>query len=126
MMPPLEFAAAWYGTLPGWLTVITIAGLVVLLRGGQLGPALGYLREANSTLTDENRALARKVLELEAEKVRLTARTDLAPLQVAMLEQAKAHEDRAQGRYEATLKILDLIADRLGPDPNGASAGRPG
>lgn len=125
-MPHLELAAAWYGTVPNWLTVIAIAGLVVLLRGGQLGPALGYLREANSTLADENRQLQHKVRELEAEKVLLVARTDLAPMQTLMIEQAKAHEDRAQGRYEATLKILDLIADRLGPDTDAGAAGQAG
>jgi hypothetical protein len=115
-------AAGWVGTLPGWLTLGTLLALGVLLRGGQLGPALGYLREANATLTDENRALHKKVVELEAEKVRLTARTDLAPMQTLMLEQARSNEERAQARFERTVTILDLIAERMGADPNGDAA----
>lgn len=109
-------AASWLGTIPGWLTLGALVGLAFLLRGGQLGPAIGYLREANSTLTDENKALAAKVVTLTAENVELKSRPDLVSLQTALLAQMKAHEDRAQERHTASLVVLDLIAARLGPD----------
>jgi hypothetical protein len=114
-------AAAWIGTLPGWLTLLGLVGLALALRGGQLGPALGYLRDANRTLADENKALTAQIAVLVAENAKLHGRTDLAPLQAALLQQMKHHEDRAAERHTATLVVLDLIAAHLGPDlPNGA------
>lgn len=113
-------AQVWIGTLPGWLTLAGVVVLVVLLRGGQVGPALGYLREANATLHDENRQLNAKVRELETTNATLRARPDLTAIDARLLEQSAAHEVRAQQRFERTCQILDLIAERLGPDTNGA------
>lgn len=113
-------AAAWIGTLPGWLTLLGLVGLALALRGGQLGPALGYLRDANRTLADENKSLTAQVAVLVTENAKLHARTDLAPLQAALLAQMTHHEDRASERHAATLGVLDLIAGRLGPEADDA------
>lgn len=107
---------SWLGTIPGWLTLGALVGLAFLLRGGQLGPAIGYLREANRTLADENKTLTARIADLVTVNAKLHARTDLEPLQTALLEQMRTHEDRAQERHERTLVVLDLIAARLGPD----------
>lgn len=107
---------SWLGTIPGWLTLGALIGLAFLLRGGQLGPAIGYLREANHTLADENKSLTEQVAVLVTQNAKLHARTDLAPLQAALLKQMQTHEERAQERHTATLVVLDLIAGRLGPE----------
>lgn len=36
--------------------------------------------------------------------------------QAEIASENRRHEDRAQNRHEATLRVLGLIADRLGPD----------
>jgi hypothetical protein len=113
-MVPL--ATSWIGTLPGWLTFAGVIALALALRGGQIGPALGYLREANATLERENVELKRQLAELTAMVGTLRARTDLAPLQTALLRRMEAHEERAQGRFEKTVVLMELIAARLGPD----------
>jgi hypothetical protein len=113
-------AASWFGTLPGWLTLLGLVGLALALRGGQLGPALGYLRDANRTLAEENKSLTAQLGAMVAENAKLHSRTDLAPLQTALLQQMKHHEERAQERHTATLVVLDLIATHLGPDVNNA------
>jgi hypothetical protein len=109
-------ATAWLGTLPGWLTLASIVALAFALRGGQIGPALGYVKEANKALERENVELKRQVAELTAQVGTLKARTDLAPLQTALVERMSGHEERAQARFERTVTILDLIAERLGPN----------
>jgi hypothetical protein len=110
-------AVNWFGTLPAWLTFLAVVAAGIALRGGQLGPAIGYLREANATLETENRELKKQLAESVALVATLKARTDLQPLQEAILEQTAGHERRAQGRFEKTIVLLDLIAQRLGRDP---------
>lgn len=39
-----------------------------------------------------------------------------------VMDWTQLHERRAQERHDAMLGVLSLIADRLGPDPNGHSA----
>jgi hypothetical protein len=113
----LAVTASIFGTLPQWLTLVGIIGLALALRGGQIGPALSYLRDANSTLETENRELKLQLAEQVAIVASLRARTDLEPMQAALLAQLGGHEDRAQGRFEKTCVLLDLIAERLGAEP---------
>jgi len=104
------------GTLPQWLTLAGLIGLGVALRGGQIGPALGYLRDANATLERENVELKKQLAEQVATNAALKARTDLEPLQSALIAQIASHEERAQGRFDRTCTLLDLVAQRLGPE----------
>jgi hypothetical protein len=118
------FLAVNLGTLPQWLTIFIILGLAGAVRSGQLGPALGYLRDANATLTQENTELKKQLAEQVALVVSLRARTDLKPLETALLAQLTGHERRAEARFEKTCAILDLIADRLGPEPDADDLSR--
>lgn len=97
-----------------WLTFLAIIGAAAALRGGQLGPAVGYLRDANASLVQENTALKAQLRERDVAVAALQAKTDLAPLQTAVLAQMSGHEHRAQERFEKTCIILELIAERLG------------
>lgn len=81
--------------------------------------ALEELERANKVLagrvtelTADNKMLAAKVAALERER-------NIALALVPVLDAMTQHEERANSRHEATLHVLDLIADRLGPDPNG-------
>jgi uncharacterized protein YigA (DUF484 family) len=109
-------ALPWIGTLPGWLTLGGIAVLVFLLRGGQVGPALGYLREANAVLEKEVETLKTTAKEQTKEIERLRATREIEPLAKAIVDEVRNHDQRAQERFEQTTSILRLIADRLGPD----------
>lgn len=111
------------GSLPGWITLaVLVAGFYVFVRGGG-GVALGHLREANEVLTATIEAQDGKLREAEREISELRGRTDVSIAIAAALspiiEWSGSHEKRAQERHEASLKILEMIADRLGPDPNG-------
>lgn len=97
-----------------WLTFLAIVGAALALRGGQLGPAVGYLREANKTLEQENVALRAQLRERDRQLIESQAKTDLAPMQAALLTAMHSHEERASGRFDKTCTILDLIAERLG------------
>jgi hypothetical protein len=117
------------GTVPGWLTFAAVIVLAYLLRGGQLGPAISYLRETNRTLSEQNRQLTEQLAGVVAENAKLHATRDLAPLlELVADHEARAatrdagHEQRASERNEAILTVLALIADRLGPDNGGDSA----
>lgn len=111
------------GTLASWITLAALlAGFVVFARGGG-GVALTHLREANEILTATIKTLEEKLRVAEREISELRGRTDVSVAIAAamgpLLEWSGAHELRAQERHEKTMVVLDLIADRLGPDPNG-------
>lgn len=115
----MHLLASYLGTLPSWLTLLTIAALgYVYLRGGS-GTAV-------SGLQDTNRELVRQIHELQnentdlRERVRtLEAMTDVATALVPVVAALEAHETRAQQRHNGTLRVLDLVAAKLGPEPNG-------
>lgn len=111
------------GSLPGWITLaVLVAGFYVFLRGGG-GVALGHLRDANEVLTATIAEQDSKLRDAEREISELRGRTDvsiaIAQALGPIIEWSGSHETRAQERHEASLKILEMIADRLGPDPNG-------
>jgi hypothetical protein len=107
------------GTIPGWLTLaILILGAWRITKGGA-GTAVSELNTANEVLTrrvhelgDENKELRREVSELRG-------RTDVAVAIMPIIEWTMKHENRAQERHDSAMTILGLIADRLGPEPNG-------
>lgn len=112
-----------FGDLSGWITLaILVAGFYIFIRGGG-GVALGHLREANEVLTATIAAQDAKLREAEREISELRGRTDvsiaIAQALGPIIEWSGSHEKRAQERHEASLTILEMIADRLGPDPNG-------
>jgi len=109
-------ASAIFGTLPNWLTFIAVVGAALALRGGQLGPAVGYLRDANQTLTEEVTTLTAELRERDRMILELHNKTDLEPMQAALIASMQTHEERAAARHVSMLAIMDLIAARLGPN----------
>lgn len=92
--------------------VLTLAVSWRVSKGGG-GSAVTELSKANEVLTHRVKELGDEVRDLRIENAKLKARTDY---QAVISE----HEKRAQARHEAQLHVLELIASRLGPDPNGA------
>jgi cell division protein FtsB len=85
-------------------------------RGGG-SAAVTVLSEANKVLENKMHEQQRKIDELGAEvrdlrveNAELRSRTDYQAV-------INEHEKRANERHGATLKVLELIAARLGPDP---------
>ena len=98
----LLFAAAcWLG----WL----------YLRGGT-GTALSGLQHANRELVRQVRSLTARVETLEVENAALRAQTNVAEVIRPVIDAVRTHEASAAKRAEATLRVLDLIAKRIGPD----------
>jgi hypothetical protein len=107
---------SWIGTLPGWLTVFTLALLaIVYVRAGG-GQALDVLETANRILTDRVKTLEDQLIDARKVIEQLGARTNLEPILSAVVEGFTRHEVRAQERHDAQLKVLALIAQRFGPD----------
>lgn len=125
-MDGIEHLGPWIGLAGLALTLVAAIGLGFALWKGQAGPALSYLREANEALVKKSEAADERAESLET-KLRLVeeantlleARTSFEPMVAAVVLQFESHESRAHERHLATLRILDLIAARLGPDPNG-------
>lgn len=115
-------AQSWLGTLPGWLTLAALlAGTYIFIRGGG-GTALETLETANRVLTKRIDVLEKSGAEKDLKIAELTGRTDVALALGPVLKWTIEHETRAQERHEATLNVLGLIAQRLGPDANGHEA----
>lgn len=118
--------ATWIGSLPTW--IILIFGVMVAWRvskGGGSG-AVSELSKANEVLEKRAQELGAEVRDLRVENERLKARTDFATALAPIMEWTASHELRAQERHTGHLAILELIAQRLGPDENGAPDRRSG
>lgn len=121
-------ASSVLGSLPTWILVAIAlaAAWRVSLSGG--GSAVSELEKANKVLEralhdervkaqEKYDELGAQVRDLRIENAELRGKTDVA---LAINEWGTGHERRAQERHEAALVVLDLIARRLGPDPNGS------
>lgn len=109
-------AVQWLGTLPGWLTFLGLVAVGGLLLRGSMGPALGYYREANDALNKRNGELSELLVKERKANAALQAKTDIEPMQHAILKSMEFHESRATERHDKSMVILALIADRLGPN----------
>lgn len=116
-------AAPIWGTIPGWLTLAGIvAGLVVFARGGMgSGEAVRSAREARDVLSETVESQRVKLDDANKEIATLQGKTDVTLALVTALspisEWTTLHERRAQERHDASMVVLGLIAERLGPDP---------
>lgn len=104
------------GSIPGWLTLIVLLAVARLMLRGGTGTAV-------AGLTDTNRELERQVHErdakLHAQDLQIAELRGAKDVTIAILPVLTAlenHEKRASERSVATLTVLDLIANRLGPD----------
>jgi threonine/homoserine/homoserine lactone efflux protein len=86
--------SSWLGSIPGWLTLVALAGASWLLYKGGAGQAVSILRESNTTLSKEverlkteNSAQAKRIAILEAKTdVTLALRPIAESLQEVLLE----------------------------------------
>lgn len=112
------------------LNILTIAGLIGVAWAAFNSGGLGVLRQANEDLRRHKKEADAKIRELTQLVGLLETRTSLEPMVASVIEQFQSHEERAQARHEvmldsqtkstnAMLGVLDLVARRLGPDPNG-------
>lgn len=105
-------AAFDVGTLGQWvLVLIALFAAWRIARGGG-GTALHELSEANRVLEKRLHELGAEVRDLRIENEALRSRTDFSAV-------IASHEVRAAARTDGILKVLDLIAERLGPDEHG-------
>lgn len=116
-------AVAWPKAVPwivGLCGLIAAAGLGIALFRSGTGQAIAILRDTIEVLegklsdNEAERKLLREQVAL------LETRTSLEPMVAAVIDQFEGHESRASERHAATLKVLDLVAHRLGPDPEHA------
>lgn len=116
-------ATTVWGTLPTWILVgIAILASWRLSKGGA-GSAVSELDKSNQVLTrslaDTREKLGNEIRDLRIENGELRGRTDVAIALAPVLEWTISHETRAQERHSSMIVVLDLIAARLGPEPNG-------
>lgn len=104
-----------------WATFVVIligaVGLAWLTWRGGGGTALRSLRDANEVLERRVREQDKMIVGLQRQVASLQARTDISLAITPIADWTTAHEVRAQQRHDATLKVLEMIADRLGPEP---------
>jgi len=112
----LTSAGAVWGTLPGWLTLVSLLAVAVILVRGGAGTAVEGLQATNRELQRQIHELQSKVADLTNENAELRGRTDVAVVVAPVIEAVRAHEVSAAKRSDRTLTVLDLIAQRLGKD----------
>ena len=111
------------GALPSWLTLLSLVAVAWLFIRGGGSTAITSLQAANQVLEKRVHELEVQAKADAATIAELRGRTDVSIALKPVLESAVAHEARAQERHEAmlrradaTLEVMGMIADRLGPD----------
>ena len=113
-------AASWLGTLPGWVTLgALLSAAWVFLRGGG-STAIGELQTANKVLERAVHDLRAQIADLTVKLAAAEARTDFVVAMAPIVRAQEAHELNAERRTTSMINLLDMIAGRLGSDPNGA------
>lgn len=109
-------AAASWGTIPNWATLIALLAFGLMLIRGGAGQAVEGLQATNRELQRQISVLQEKVHELTKENAELRGRTDVAIALTPIIDWSTQHETRAQDRHDKTMVVLDLIAQRLGKE----------
>lgn len=111
------------GTISGWLTFVVLVSVAWILYRGGAGTAVHGLQETNRELERQLKERDGKIIErdgkvsaLERINAELRAQKDVTFAIEPVVKAMQAHEERAQERHEKTLVVMDLIAQRLGPD----------
>ncbi len=117
----LAVTDTFLGTLPGWITLVAVGAVAwVVYRGGG-GTAVSGLQDTNQELERQIKERDGKISALERINAELRATHDVSVAILPVIESMHGHETRAQERHEGTMRVLSLIADRLGPDHNGVT-----
>jgi hypothetical protein len=111
------------GNVPAWVALALAAAAAWTLIRGKAGDAVGILQTANEVLAERVKELERETKVQAATIAELQARTDftvaLQPV-VASLSEHEAQSAKRGERFERLLDVLEVVASRLGPEPNGA------
>lgn len=101
------------GSLPTWLTLLTIVILGYYFVKGAGGTALNTLQTANEVLEKRVKALEAQAVEDKKTIAELRARSDLS-IQLAPIVKWTGESDaREQERFDATAKVLAGISQAL-------------
>lgn len=119
-------AAIGIGTLPNWLILASMLAAAWYFRRGGGGAALDLLVTANNVLEKRVHELE-KQRQLDAATIaELRGRTDitlaLGPAFQPLFEWTEHHETRAQARSDATIAVLQAVADSFNELKEGRSA----
>lgn len=107
--------AAW-GMIPGWATLIALVAVGWIMVRGGTGTAVSGLQDANRELERQIKQRDGQLSALERVNAELRAEKDVSVAIVPVIEAMRAHEERAQDRHVKMIVVLELIAQRLGPD----------
>ena len=113
------YVADLAGTIPGWITAVLLGGLFLYTSRHGGSEALETLSKSNDILAAKAEEQGSRIRDLEKANAELKAKTDVTIAIAPLLAWSESHESRAADRHVAILQVLDLIAARLGPDPNG-------
>lgn len=105
-----------WGTLPGWLTLLSLVAVGFILWRGGAGTAVEGLQNTNRELERQIHALQAQNEAQAKEIAELRTKTDVTLALAPLLEWSTNHETRAQQRHEGTMNVLELIAERLGKE----------
>lgn len=108
------------GTIPGWLTLATLLGAAWAFRRGGGGAAIQNLETANRVLERSGEQKDKQINELLRRVALLETKTDFAIAFKPIIDWTAAHEMRAEARHDKTMIVMDLIAKRMGAEPDTA------
>jgi hypothetical protein len=110
-------AAIDLNNLSGYVAVALVIGAAISFRRGGGGTAIASLEAANRVLERRVHDLEEQGHAKDKEIAELRGRTDVSIALAPMIDWTAKHEQHASDRHKATLAVLELIAARLGQDP---------
>src|SRR5262245_10137385 len=114
-------AAINAGDAVSWLTFAGVALAAYLIYRGGGSVALSVLQGANEVLEKRVHELERAHAEDARLIADLQAKTDVAIALQPLHDDLRDHARQAEARSERLLAVLEMIAARLGPEPNGGN-----
>jgi response regulator RpfG family c-di-GMP phosphodiesterase len=116
-------AAIALGNVPAWVALaLAVAAAWTLIRG-KAGDAVGILQKSNEVLSERVKELEKETKAQAATIAELQARTDFTVALEPVVKSLSEHEHNSAKRgerFERLLDVLELLAARLGPEPNEA------
>lgn len=112
----------WAAAVQLWVAVALGIGGVLFVRRHGGSTALEELERANRVLERRVHELEQLNGELVGQVAALTATRDVSVAIAPVLEALTLHEERAGQRGETTAVLLQMIADRLGKDPEALAS----
>ena len=112
----------WTADLPVLVTLIAavLGGGFLYRHGG--GTALTELERANGILEKRIRTLERENSALHAQVSELQTKTDIAAALQPLSQVLINHDERSANSDRQMIVLLELIAQRLGPEPEETSS----